>query len=201
MYVMIRKYAGKGSLMDKLVPQVRDGLVPLLRQAPGFRRYCAFASEDGHIVSVSVFDDRNSADAANASVREWVGANLRDSLLEPPEVLAGEVRRDLSGQAGSGADGLYVTIRQYDGVRSVEKLVTVADEHILPLIRQAPGLRAHYTLTSEGDQSQTIAVSLFDGREHAMRVNDQVIAMMRERAKEVAPNPPRVTSGKVATAA
>jgi hypothetical protein len=201
MHVMIRKYAGKGDLIDRLVPQVRDGLVPLLRPAPGFQRYCAFASEDGHIVSVSVFDDRRAADAANDRVREWVAANLRDALPEPPEVLAGEVRRDISGQAGSGTEGLYVVIRQYDGVRSLEMLVTLADEHVIPLIRQAPGLRGHYTFAIEGDQSRTVAVSLFDSREHAMRVHEQVVGIMRERAKDVAPKPPGVTSGKVAVAA
>src|SRR3712207_3654011 len=36
MYVMVRKYADKGGLLDQLVPQVRDGLLPLLKQAPGF---------------------------------------------------------------------------------------------------------------------------------------------------------------------
>ena len=30
MYVTIRKYAGKGGLMERLAPPVRDGLVPLL---------------------------------------------------------------------------------------------------------------------------------------------------------------------------
>ena len=47
MYVAVRKYIGKGGLIDKLAPPVRDGLVPLLRHAPGFMGYCAFASEDG----------------------------------------------------------------------------------------------------------------------------------------------------------
>ena len=89
MYVTVRRYAGKGGLLDRLAPQVRDGLVPLLKGAPGFRSYCALASEDGHFVSVSVCDDRTSADAANDRVREWVGANLRDLLPDPPEVVAG----------------------------------------------------------------------------------------------------------------
>ena len=57
MHVTVRKYAGRGALIDKLVQPARDGLVPLLKWAPGFRGYCAFASEDGHVVSVSVFDD------------------------------------------------------------------------------------------------------------------------------------------------
>ena len=112
MYVIIRKYAGKGGLMDRLAPQVRDGLVPLLRQAPGFRSYCALASEDGHLVSVSAFDDRSSADAANDKVREWVAATMREALPDPPEVLAGEVRRELTGQAQSGAEDGYVAIGQ-----------------------------------------------------------------------------------------
>jgi hypothetical protein len=65
MYLTIRKYAGKGGLIGRLAPPVRDGLVPLLRQAPGLKGYCAFASEDGHVVSVSVFDDREAADGGS----------------------------------------------------------------------------------------------------------------------------------------
>ena len=201
MYVIIRKYSGKGGLMDRLAPQVRDGLVPLLRQAPGFRSYCALASEDGHLVSVSAFDDRSTADAANDKVREWVAANMRDALPDPPEVLAGEVRRELTGQAQSGAEGGYVAIRQYDGVRSIERLSTLADEHVLPVIRQAPGLWGHYTFTSGQDQGRVVAVSVFEGRANALRVSERVVGIMRERAKEMAPEPPRVTAGEAAVVA
>ena len=202
MHAMVRTNAGKGGLLDGLAPRVRDGLVPILRQAPGFRSYCALASEDGHLVSVSVFDDRPTAEAANAKVREWVTRNLRDALPDPPEVLAGEVRRELSGQPSQGgAEGAYVVIRQYDGVRSIERLTALADEHVLPVIRQAPGLRGHYTFTSGQDQGRVVAVSVFEGRENATRVSDRVVGIVRERAKEVAPDPPRLTSGEAAVAA
>ena len=144
MYVTVRKYVGKGGLLDRLAPQVRDGLVPLLRHAPGFRGYCALASEDGHIVSVSVFGDQPSADVANDRARQWVAANLRDALPDPPEVLAGEVRRDIPAQSQGGGEGLYVVIRQYEGVQSAERLTALADEHVVPVIRQRPGLRGHY---------------------------------------------------------
>ncbi len=46
-----------------------------------------------------------------------------------------------------------------------------------------------------------VAVSVFDTRENAMRVSDQVVGIMRERAKEFAPNPPLVTAGEAAVAA
>ena len=201
MYAMVRMYAGKGGLMDGLAPKVRDGLVPLLKRAPGFRSYCALASEDGHLVSVSAFDDRPTAEAANAKVREWVAADLRDALPDPPEVLAGEVRRELSGQAQGGAEGAYVVIREYEGVRSIEQLTALADEHVLPVIQRAPGLRGHYTFMGGEDQGRVVAVSVFDTRENAMPVSDRVVGIMREKAKEVAPNPPRVTSGEAVVAA
>ena len=201
MYVMVRNYAGKGGLLDGLAPRVRDGLVPLLRQAPGFRSYCCFASVDGHLVSVSVFDDQPTAEAANAKVREWVAANMRDALPDPPEVLAGEVRRQLSGQAQGGAEGAYVVIREYEGVRSIERLTALADEHVLPVIRRAPGLWGHYAFTGGQDQGRVVAVSVFEGRANAMRVGEQVVGIMRERAKDFAPDPPRVTAGEAVVAA
>jgi hypothetical protein len=199
MYVTVRKYAGKGGLLDRLAPQVRDGLVPLLRHAPGFRGYCALASEDGHIVSVSVFGDQPSADVANDRARQWVAANLRDALPDPPEVLAGEVRRDIPAQGQGGGEGLYVVIRQYEGVQSAERLTALADEHVVPVIRQRPGLRGHYVFFA--GRQRVVALSMFDTRDNAIRASDEVVGIMRERAKDLAPNPPRVTSGKAVVAA
>ena len=43
-----------------------------------------------HLVSVSVFDDRQSAVRANEQARGWVVSNLGVLLPDPPEVLAGE---------------------------------------------------------------------------------------------------------------
>jgi hypothetical protein len=162
--------------------------------------HCCFASEDGHLVSVSAFDDRPAAEAANAKARGWVAAGPRDALPDPPEVLAGGVRRRPSGQARGGAEGAHVAVREYEGVRSIERLTALADEHVLPAIRQPPGPRGHRTFVSGEHQGRVVAVSVFDARENAMRVSDRVVGIMRERAKEVVPNAPRVTSGTVAVA-
>ncbi len=47
----------------------------------------------------------------------------------------------------------------------------------------------------------SVVASMFDTRENAMRANDQVVGIMRERAPEVAPNPPRVTAGEAVVSA
>ena len=198
MYAMVRKYAGKGNMMDRLAPRVRDGLVPLLRQAPGFRSYHAFASEDGHVVSVSAIDDRPTADAANAKVREWVGANLRDALPDPPEVLAGEVRRQLPGQARGGAD-MFAAVRVWEGVGPRNEVLPMVREHVFPVITGAPGFRGYYTFLDEREASRGVSASLFDSREHAMAAQEQVVAAMRDR--RITPNLPRVMAGQTAIVA
>ena len=92
MYVTIRKYADKGALIEGLVPRVRDGFVPLLRRAAGFKGYCAFASEDGHVVSVTIFSDRQTALRVEDQVREWVVSVMRDRQIapNPPRIMAGQ---------------------------------------------------------------------------------------------------------------
>jgi hypothetical protein len=199
MYVTVRKYAGKGALVDKLVPPVRDGFVPLVKRASGFKGYWGFASEDGHVVTVSVFDGRSSADAANEQARGWVASNLRDLVSDPPEVIAGEVLlHDLSKLRGGGAE-MFATVRVYDGVRPKEEAVRITREHAMPVVTAAPGFRGYYALLDERDASRALSVSLFDTREHAMAAQEKAVAAMRDQ--RIAPNPPSVLAGRVVLAA
>jgi heme-degrading monooxygenase HmoA len=199
MHATIRKYTGKGALMDKLVPPVRDGLVPLLKRAPGFKGYSAFASEDGHIVSVSVFDDQRSATRATDQARDWITSNQRDLLPDPPEVLAGEaLLHEVSKLQGGGAE-MFAAVRRYDGVGSQEEAVRLTREHAMPILTGAPGFRGYYALLDERDASRAASVSLFDTREHAMAAQERVVAVMRE--VKIAPNPPTILAGRVVLAA
>ena len=200
MYVTIRKYAGKSGLMDRLAPQVRDGLVPLLRQAPGFKGYCAFASEDGMAVGMNIFADKAAADAAKDPIREWVASTLGDLLPDPPEAVSGQVLLHAlvheQEQRGGPEQALYVVIRQYDGVQAIERMMALGQEQVVPLLRQAPGFRGLYAFGSDQDRDRVVSVTMFESREQAMRAHEQVLAIMREKGREVAPDPPQVTAGR-----
>jgi hypothetical protein len=198
-YLTIRKYAGKGALIDRLVPPVRDGLVPLLKRAPGFKGYCAFASEDGHAVSVSVFDDRAAATRSNEQVRGWVASNLGDLLPNLPEVLAGEALLHEVSKLKSGGADMYATVRVYEGVGPEEEVLPWVREHVFLTITGASGFRGYYALIDERDASRAASVSLFDTREHAMEANQRAIEVMRD--KRIAPNPPSVMAGWTVAAA
>ena len=199
MYVTLRRYAGKGGLMDRLAPPVYDGLVPLLKQAPGFKGYCAFASEDGHVVSVSVFDDRDTATRATDQVRGWVQSNLRVLLPVPPEVLAGEALLHKEVQPQSGGPAMFAAVRAWEGVGAKEEVLPLVRERIVPVITGAPGFPGYYTFLDEREASRGVSASLFDTREHAMAAQERVVAAMRER--RIAPNPPSVMAGQTAVVA
>jgi hypothetical protein len=198
-HVTIRKYADKGALIGGLVPPVLDGFVPLLRRTAGFKGYCAFASEDGHVVSVTIFDDRLSARRADDRVREWVVSNLRDLLPNPPEVTQGEALLHDVSKLQSGGGDMFATVRVYEGVLPKEEAVRITREHAVPLVTGAPGFRGFYAMLDERDASRAVSVSLYDTREHAMAAQERIVATMRD--KRFAPNPPSVMAGQVAIVA
>ena len=199
MYITIRRYADKGGLMDRIVQPVREGLVPLLKRAPGFKGYCAFASEDGHVVSVSVFDDREAAARANEQVRGWVVSNLGDLLPNLPEVSGGEaLLHEVSRLQGGGAE-MFAAVRRYDGIGSVEEATRLTREHVMPVLSGAPGFRGYYAVSDEGDPGRAVSVTLFDTRENAMTAQGKVVPLARE--VKIAPNPPAIMTGRVVVAA
>jgi hypothetical protein len=194
-YVAVRKYAEKAALIGGLVSRVRDGFVPVLRRTAGFKGYCAFPSEDGHAVSITIFGDRSTALRAEDRHREWVVSNLRDLLPNPPEVTAGEtLLHEVSKIQRDGGPGMFVNVRMYEGVGPRDEVLPLVREHVFLTITGAPGFRGYYAFFDEQDASRAGAVSLFDTRQNAMQANERVVAIMRER--RIAPNPPAVMVGQ-----
>jgi hypothetical protein len=200
MYVTVRKYADKAALIDGLAPSIRESFVPLLRRTPGFKGYCAFASEDGHVLSVTIFADRQTAMQADDRVGEWVVSNLRDLLPNPPEVTAGEtLLHEVSKLQYDGGSAMFAIVRMYEGVGPREEVLPLVREHVFLTIRGAPGFRGYYALLDERHASHGVSVSLFDTRQHAMEANERVVSIMRDR--RIAPNPPTIMVGQTAIVA
>jgi len=199
MYITVRKYTDKGILAEKVASRVRDGLVPQLKQAAGFKGYCLFPSEDGHLVSVAIFDARESTTRHSEQVREWVTSNRRDLLPDPPEVFAGEVLLHKEAQLHSGNQGMFAMVRVWDGVGPKDEVLPLVREHIFPILTGAPGFRGYYTFLDEKNATRGVSASLFDTQEHATAAQERVVAAMRD--KRIAPNPPTVMAGQTAIVA
>ena len=103
MFVVIRTYTA-GAAAEEVARRVGEGLVPVLRDLPGFRAYYAFVGEDNRPVSVSIVATRADAVLANRRVRDWVAANMADLIPDPPEVTMGDMLVD-AATSGDEAEG------------------------------------------------------------------------------------------------
>lgn len=91
MFATIRRYKGSAGSTDEVVRRVEQGLVPIITSQPGFVSYTAIDDGQGGAISVSVYQDRAAAEAANATAAEWVKHNIAE-LVAPADVIVGEVR-------------------------------------------------------------------------------------------------------------
>ena len=90
MYMFVRKYTKVRSVADA-ARRAKSGIGQILRESRGFRSYYVLDAGEGVGVAVMIFDDRDSANAANDKVLKFVQASLHDLDLGDPEIIAGDV--------------------------------------------------------------------------------------------------------------
>jgi heme-degrading monooxygenase HmoA len=88
-FATIRVYSGSSELADALVEN--EGAVKrVIGDIDGFKAYYLVRTADG-AASVSVYESQEGAAASDEAARSWVGENLPDLNISPPQVSAGEV--------------------------------------------------------------------------------------------------------------
>ena len=92
MYVAIRQYGlVTNEPVDKVFQGLREGFIPIIKNAPGFLAYYTLDSGDGTLTSISVFEHRAGAERSNRIAENWIGKNLTNTLPTSPEIIVGEV--------------------------------------------------------------------------------------------------------------
>jgi heme-degrading monooxygenase HmoA len=194
LHVSIRTYAGLGSQTDRLVPLIQDDLVPRLKQAAGFKGYCAFASDDGHLVSVAIFADHHTAERAEAQFANWQTADLHELMARPPEITSGEsLLHEVADVQRNGGPAMFVSLRIFEGLGPREDVLSLLRQHVFLHITGAAGFRGYYAFRDERQPGRGVSVSLFDTREHGTQANEHVVSVMRDR--QIAPSSPSVMIG------
>ena len=94
MYMFVRKYTKVRSVADA-ARRAKSGIGQILRESPGFKSYYVLDGGEGVGVAVMIFEDRESANAANDKIMDFVQASLHDLNLGDPEITAGEVLVDI----------------------------------------------------------------------------------------------------------
>ncbi len=97
MYMFIRKYTKVRSVADA-ARRAKSGIGRILKESPGFRSYYVLDGGNGVGIAVMVFEDGESANAANDKVLEFVQASLHDLDLGDPEIIAGKVLLNIESE-------------------------------------------------------------------------------------------------------
>jgi heme-degrading monooxygenase HmoA len=75
-HIRIGTYAITSGTAKEVADLARKGMLPVFRAQPGFKSYGLAETEDGKIVSVSLWDSAGQAQQANDLAASWVGKNL-----------------------------------------------------------------------------------------------------------------------------
>jgi hypothetical protein len=79
-HVRIAIYSLKRGTVEEAAELGKCGMLPIFRAHSGFVRYGLILLDDGSIASVSIWETRDEAEAANASAASWVAENLADRV-------------------------------------------------------------------------------------------------------------------------
>ncbi len=89
-FTMRDRQNAPGADMDAVVEQASTGLVPLLREMPGFILYAWMGTEDGRI-AFNVWETDEQLQAGNQAVADWVAGNTATTTTGDPVVNSGRI--------------------------------------------------------------------------------------------------------------
>ena len=92
MYAVIRRYQFDQSASEELDRQIREILVPLLKDVPGFVTYYWLNTGEGSGASLSVFESRDGAEESVRIAAKFLQENLSGLTISKPEIIEGEVQ-------------------------------------------------------------------------------------------------------------
>jgi hypothetical protein len=186
MYANINRYAGAAGKIGEAAPKTEQEFVPLLKGQKGFLGYAAFASEQGDVVALHIWENADALANCRDKIRSWVSANAPD-FLEPTERFHGEVGQHALAAPQSGGQGqsLYCLIRKAENLPAEAMQRPIRDE-MLAAAQKAAGFRGVYYIRSGDDPTLGASVLFCDTREHAAAVHETTAAIMRERQPNVA---------------
>lgn len=94
---------------------------------------------------------------------------------------------------------MYVVIRKFNNMRSVDEAARRAEVGLGPILKQTPGFKAYYVF--DGGNGVGGSVTLFESRESAMVVSQSSLLWLKENLADLYEGEPELTSGEVLVSA
>jgi hypothetical protein len=187
MFASIRHYRLSRGSMEELVRRVDQSFAERICTQPGFVSYELTDCGDGEIVTISLFERPEQAEASRELAQRWTEEQLGDLEFNRIEALRGEVRvsravDEMLRPSHAGTSDRFASIRRY-ALRSGEvgELMHIVDEVFADEIVQTQGFEAYHAL--DCGRGEIVSVSLFRDQAGAERSDDQALEFVRDRLK------------------
>ena len=94
---------------------------------------------------------------------------------------------------------MFISIRKYNNVRSVDEVKRRAEEEFVPLLKQNPGFQGYYLIDCACPESGNIvtSISIFDNWEAVLASNDSAKNFVKKRLADMLPEPADAVGGEV----
>jgi hypothetical protein len=89
-FATVRRYEGVGST-DVIALAAKEQFFPLFEKLPGFVSHAVVDTGENSVMSVTIFESREQAEAANVAVRNLVQQILSHVIPSPATIALGPV--------------------------------------------------------------------------------------------------------------
>jgi hypothetical protein len=91
MYAAIRQAKARAGMAEELAGRVKDGVIPIVSDVPGFMAYYVVYAGDDTVTAISIFNNVEAAEESNRRALAWIDQNLGPLLAGPVSAVAGPV--------------------------------------------------------------------------------------------------------------
>ena len=105
MYAAIRRYRINSECSGKVIRQIAEDFVPLIREAQGLLAYYVLDAENGAFATITICENQAEVEESNRKATEWIKQYLASAILSQEEVSSFfiEVEETLQGTLYGGA--------------------------------------------------------------------------------------------------
>jgi len=185
MFASIRHYRLTGGSMDDLVRRVDESFADDVAKQPGFVSYEFIDCDDREIMTVSVFETSDEAEASRELAQRWTQEQLGDmefSRLDPlrGEILVSRADEDMLTPSHAGSDEKFASVRRYMLRRgTVRDLMHVVDEQSADRMQEMGGFDAYHVL--DCGRGEVLSISLFRDQAAAEASDERALEFVRDQ--------------------
>ena len=91
MYAGIRQGKARPGRAAELADKIKEGVIPLISDVPGFMAYYVVYAPDDTVTAISIFNNVEAAEESNRRALAWIDKTLGPLLAGPVTAVAGPV--------------------------------------------------------------------------------------------------------------